>query len=215
MRYLRALQLLWPPLGSDFSTNFLKRNCVLLKTSLKVLIGFWVIDGISSPQGENQNLSIIFHLLKTTNREQAGLTSMSAQLMRRVTLTNPSAALMGSMLGTHAGEQTSALHLHRLNKHVRVQGKRDHWESAPSDDALPQAMKWECCLFRGDCQSKAAVKAKGEFPYKKIDWKLKNKKRNWVKILVIEVRRIKTHITFTWSLIIIIVVVQAKSKAAN
>lgn len=85
-----------PPPGSEFSANFLKRNCVLLNTSLKVLIGFWVIDGISSPQGKNANLSIIFHLPKTTNWEQEGLMSMSAQLMRRVTLTNPSGALMGS-----------------------------------------------------------------------------------------------------------------------
>lgn len=97
----------------------------------KILIGFWVIDGISSPQGENQNLSIISHFLKTTNWEQAGLTSVSAQLMRHVTLTNPSAALMGSVAGGRADGRTSALHPDRLNKHVHVRGERDHRESGP------------------------------------------------------------------------------------
>lgn len=150
------------------------------KTSLKVLVGFWVTDGISSPQGENQNLSIIFHLLKTTNQEQAGLTSMSGQPMRRVTLTNPSTALMGSTPGTHAGGRTSALHLHRLNKHVRVRGRRGHWESAPSDDNLAQAIKWERWLFRGDCESEAAVTAKDEFPHKKIESPRKKQKLNQI-----------------------------------
>lgn len=140
------LTLLLP--GSEFP--FLKYNCFLLKTSLKVLIG-WLM-GYHLPKGENQTLSIIFHFPNPADWEQASLTSVSAWLMRHVIRTNPSAALMGNVPGTRAGGWTSVLHLYSLNKHVRVCGEQDHWETAPSDDALPQAMKRECYHFRGDCQ---------------------------------------------------------------
>lgn len=91
---------------------------------------------------------------------------------------------MGSTPGSHAGGRISALHLHRLNKHVRVWGDWEHWESALSDDALAQATKPERCLFRGDCQCKAAGIAKDDFPHKKRDWKPKKKNyQNWVKLL--------------------------------
>lgn len=83
---------------------------------------------------------------------------------------------MGSMPGTHAGGRTSALHLHRLNKYVHAWGEQEHWESASSDDALHQAVKWERCFFRGECQSKATLTAKDELPLKKIDWKPKKQK---------------------------------------
>lgn len=83
---------------------------------------------------------------------------------------------MGSTLGSHAGGRISALHLHRLNKHVPVRGDWEHWESALSDGALAQATtKPERCLLRGDCQCKAAGIAKDDFPHKKRDWKPKKK----------------------------------------
>lgn len=58
-------------------------------------------------------------------------TGVSAQLMRHVTPTNPSAALTTSIPGSRGGGRTCVLHLYRLNKHVHVRGEQDHWKGAP------------------------------------------------------------------------------------
>lgn len=126
------------------------------KTYLKVVIGFYVIDGISSPKrGESEPV----HYLSRPEDYKP----VTGRLRIHVSPANETCdtdKFAWSFNDEYAGQpRTSALHLYRRNKHVHVQGEQDHRRSALSDDVLPRAMKRECYCFRGDCQSEAAVTA--------------------------------------------------------